>query len=78
MEKEIEMCEQHKKVLEQECLQLAEQIAKDKSQRGDSILGTQANETYERSLRLIKLEGKLSKLKSYLADETARIQKEYD
>lgn len=29
------------------------------------MLGNQANETYERSLRIIKLENKLTKLKTY-------------
>ena len=42
------------------------------------ILGGQANETYERSLRIIQLEGKITKLKNYLSEETARLEKEFE
>lgn len=42
------------------------------------MLGTQANETYERSLRIIKLEGKLNKMKAALNDEVNKLTKEYD
>lgn len=34
----------------------------------ENTLGSQASETYERSLRIIKLEGKFSKLKTYLSE----------
>lgn len=48
-----------------ECSQLKGQIQAEKSQAGENMLGNQANETYERSLRIIKLENKLAKLKTY-------------
>lgn len=39
---------------------------KERLNMNDSTLGNQASETYERSLRIIKLEGKMTKLKNYL------------
>ena len=42
------------------------------------ILGGQASETYERSLRIIQLQGKIAKLKTYLNDETTRLEKEFE
>jgi hypothetical protein len=37
-------------------------------------LGTQATETYERSLRVIRLEGKINQLKQFLQDEMKRLE----
>ena len=36
-------------------------------------MGDQATETYERSLRVIKLEGKINKLKQYMNEEVVRL-----
>lgn len=39
------------------------------------LLNGQANETYERSLRIIQLQGKVTKLKTYLSEQTTRLEK---
>jgi hypothetical protein len=42
----------------------------------DSLLNEQANDTYERSLRVIKLENKYNKLKEFLSSEITRLDAE--
>jgi hypothetical protein len=42
----------------------------------DSLLNEQANDTYERSLRVIKLENKYNKLREYLSTEITRLDGE--
>lgn len=42
----------------------------------DSLLNEQANDTYERSLRVIKLDNKYNKLKQYLSSEITRLDAE--
>ena len=37
------------------------------------LLGSQATETFERSLRVIKLEGKINKLKQFMNEEISRL-----
>lgn len=44
----------------------------------DNTLGGQASETYERSLRIIKLEGKMNKLKAYLGEESSKLEKQFN
>lgn len=78
LEKEIQLCRESKQVLENECAELVQLIAQERANPGNSVLGAQASETYERSLRIIKLESKLAKMKSSLAEEVARLSKEFE
>ena len=76
IEEEIALCESERTVLEEEYKQLVNEAEGSKGSNTNSLLNGQASETYERSLRVIKLENKLNKLKEYLATETTRLENE--
>lgn len=51
-------------------------MRKDGDDDSRMLLENQGRETYERSLRVIRLEGKISKLKLFLQDEIKRLDDE--
>ena len=51
-------------------------MKKDGDDDSRMLLENQGRETYERSLRVIRLEGKISKLKLFLQDEIKRLDDE--
>ena len=52
---------------------LGDEIKRSAEEESRLGLGEQATETYERSLRVIKLEGKINRLKQFMGDEVKRI-----
>ena len=59
--------------MENECRMLGDGIKRSAEEESRLGLGEQATETYERSLRVIKLEGKINRLKQFMGDEVKRI-----
>lgn len=53
--------------MEKEFSELVKSADNSKISNIDNLLNDQANETYERSLRVIKLENKYNKLREYLS-----------
>lgn len=77
IQEEIALCESEKLILEQEYHQLLQDNLNSRGTSIGSQLEGQATDTYERSLRVIKLENKLAKLKEFLQQEVARLDGEY-
>ena len=76
MKQEIHLCEEEKIIVQNECKLLGEEMRKDGDDDSRMLLENQGRETYERSLRVIRLEGKISKLKLFLQDEIKRLDDE--